>query len=212
MKLFLSSFQLGNNPDRLSGLVGPNKKVAIIMNAGDAYGDSERPKYLAGYAQDLMKIGLIGEELDLRLFFGKSDRLEQEIRKYGLIWAVGGNSFNLMRAMHLSGLKTILPKVLKDSDLVYGGFSAGACIVTPSLHGIELVDNPSEVPLNYPSEIIWNGISLVDFHIAPHFKSPHPESAAIDKVVDYFENHKMKYQALMDGEAIVINASKMEKI
>lgn len=212
MKLFLSSFQLGNFPDRLASLVGPNKKAAIIMNAGDAYGDSERPKYFASYAQDLMNIGLISEELDLRLFFGKPDRLEQELRKVGLIWSVGGNSFNLMRAMHLSGFKTILPKILRDSDLVYGGFSAGACTVTPSLHGIELVDDPSVIPSTYPAEIFWEGMSLVDFHIAPHFKSPHPESAAIDKVVAYFEDHKMKYETLSDGQAIVINGNSIEKI
>lgn len=32
------------------------------MNADDAFGDSERPKYLANYTQDLMSISLHGEE------------------------------------------------------------------------------------------------------------------------------------------------------
>ncbi len=212
MKLYLSSFQLGDHPDRLASLVGPNKKTAIIMNAGDAFGDSERPKYLAKYTQDLMSIGLIGEELDLRKFFGKSAQLEQEMRKFGLIWAVGGNSFNLLRAMHWSGFNKILPKLLQDFDLVYGGFSAGTCVVTPSLRGIELVDDPNSIPANYSPEIILDGLGLVEFHIAPHYKSPHPESAAIDKVVAYFEENRMKYETLVDGQAIIVNEKFVEKI
>ncbi len=36
MRLFLSSYKLGNKPDELLALVGNNKRTAIIMNSQDA--------------------------------------------------------------------------------------------------------------------------------------------------------------------------------
>lgn len=35
MKLYLSSFNLGNNPERLYKLFSDNRKVVVIMNAQD---------------------------------------------------------------------------------------------------------------------------------------------------------------------------------
>ncbi len=47
MKLYLSSYFFGNNPEHLVKMIGPGKKVAIIMNAADIYGNEKRPTYLA---------------------------------------------------------------------------------------------------------------------------------------------------------------------
>ena len=210
MKLYLSSMDLGDATEHLVALVGANKKAAIIMNAGDGYGDERRPAYRQAYVRGLAGLGFSGEELDLRRYFRKPDALRTELSRFGLLWVVGGNSFVLRRAMKLSGLDEILPNSLKNSDLVYGGFSAGSCMVTPSLHGIEYADDPHEVPPGYSPDVVWEGLNLVDFHIAPHFQSPHPEAAAIDQVVDYFEKHRLPYKALVDGEAIVVNGEKIE--
>jgi hypothetical protein len=46
-KLYLSSYFLGNHPDELAKLVGSNRKVGIILNAADIYGNEKRPTYLA---------------------------------------------------------------------------------------------------------------------------------------------------------------------
>ena len=37
MKLYLSSYQLGREPQRLRELVGPGARAAIIMNATDMF-------------------------------------------------------------------------------------------------------------------------------------------------------------------------------
>ena len=42
MKLYLSSYFLGNHPEELAKLIGSNKKFGIIMNAGDIYSDIKR--------------------------------------------------------------------------------------------------------------------------------------------------------------------------
>ena len=52
---------------------------------------------------------------------------------------VGGNSFLLLRAMKQSGFDKLIVPLVENDILVYAGFSAGAVLATPTLHGIELV-------------------------------------------------------------------------
>ncbi len=205
MKLYLSSYYLGNDPAKFADLFGDNKKVAIVMNAADVFGSAKRPDYLNREVASLATIGLEADELDLRDYFNDHDALVSNLKHYGGVWVVGGNSFSLRRAMHQSGFDHIVSKLVRAGEFVYGGFSAGAVAATPTLKGIELVDDPNMVPEGYDSEIIWEGLGLYGFSIAPHFKSDHPESAAIDRVVDYFESEGMPFKTLHDGEVIVVN-------
>lgn len=43
MKLYLSSYRLGNSPEKLIKLFGADKKVAVISNAMDFAYDLEMP-------------------------------------------------------------------------------------------------------------------------------------------------------------------------
>jgi dipeptidase E len=70
------------------------------------------------------------------------------------------------------------------------------------LHGIELVDNPSHVPDGYEADMLWEGLGVVPSIVAPHYRSNHPESAAIEQVVQYFIDHHLLFKALRDGEAL----------
>lgn len=205
MKLYLSSYFLGSEPAKFAELFGDNKKVAIIMNAADIYGPTQKPDYLNGEIAALGKIGLNGEELDLRNFFGDPSGVAEKLQEYGGIWAMGGNSFTLRRAMRQSGFDAVAPAMIRAGSLVYGGFSAGSVVACETLRGIELVDNPEELPEGYDAPVIWEGLGLYDKSIAPHFKSDHPESTAIDKVVAYFETNNLPYVPLRDGEVIVVN-------
>lgn len=202
MKLYLSSMEFGDNPSKLAEMLGENKHAALILNAADFYGDTGRAGYLKHFQEDLSALGVTSEELDLRNYFGKKDELENHLKKFGLLWAAGGNTFILRSAMKESGFDQLLPEILKDNVIVYGGFSAGACVVCPTLRGIELADDPNEIPPGYPATIVWDGIGLVDFHIVPHFQSSFGE---IDEVVSYYEKHKMEFRALRDGEVIIIS-------
>jgi len=204
MKLYLSSYFLGDDPTKFAELFGKNKKVAIIMNAADIFGPAKRPDYLKKEIASLAKIGLEGEELDLRDYFNDPMVLATKLQQYGGVWVMGGNSFVLRRAMYQSGFDQIAPELVLNDHLVYGGFSAGAVVATKTLEGIEIVDDPKQLPEGYDSKIIWEGLGFYDESIAPHFKSDHPESAAIDKVVTYFEEKEMSYAALHDGEVIVV--------
>lgn len=205
MKLYLSSYKLGDSPEQFTNLFGENKKVGIIMNATDVYGSEKRAEYLSREVANLAQIALQGEDLDLRNYFDQPDVLSDKLAELGGVWVMGGNSFALRRAMKASGFDTVAIPLITDNKLVYGGFSAGAVVATPSLHGIEIDDEPEVVPEGYPQEIIWEGLGLVDYSIAPHYQSDHPESPTIEKVIEYFQQNNIAYKALHDGEAIVVS-------
>jgi len=121
------------------------------------------------------------------------------------LWVTGGNSFVLRRAFKLSGLDSILKRKLGEDDFVYAGYSAGVCVLTPTLEGIHLADEPEATPEGYSGEVIWSGLNIVPFCIAPHYRSDHFESALIEKSVEYFIAHKIPFVALSDGEALLLD-------
>ena len=212
MKLYLSSYGVGNNPERLQQLIGPNKHAAVICNAQDSKSKEKRDERTKVAIQEMTGLGFTAEELDLRDYFDNSQKLEEDILKFGLVWIRGGNVFNLRRAAKYSAFDEIIKSLVKDNKIVYAGFSAGPCLVTPTLHGVEHCDPVDDIPEGYSREIIWDGLGLVDKSIAPHYKSDHYESEAIDQVIQYFKEHNMEYWAISDGQAIVIDGDKIDII
>jgi dipeptidase E len=205
MKLYLSSFRLGNKPEELLQLLDGKKRTAVIGNAQDFLPAEVRA---ASYAQEMERLGTLGLELsevDLRKYFGKSSDLREELSKFDLVWVRGGNCFVLRRAFKQSGADKIIAELVKNESVVYGGYSAGIDMLVPSLHGAELVDNPNIVPDGYDAEIIWDGLGLLPYSIAPHYKSDHPESADIDTSIAYMVDNHIPFIALRDGEAIVVD-------
>jgi len=126
------------------------------------------------------------------------------------VWVCGGNSFILRRAIAQSGFDEAITDLLAADEIVYGGFSAGACVVTPSLMGIDLCDDPEVVPEGYQEEVIWDGLGLVDYSIVPHYKSDHPESAVLDETATFLEDRGMPFKTLRDGEVIVVDGESEE--
>jgi dipeptidase E len=205
MRLYLSSFRNGNNPEALLGLLGNKRRTALIFNAQDWKSIDDRSSDLAQEIERLKSIGLEPQEIDLRNYFEKTDALREALSSFDLIWVRGGNVFVLRRAFKQSGADMLIPELLQQNDVVYGGYSAGVDIMQPHLHGIELVDDPNVVPPGYDKEIIWECLGLIPYCVAPHYKSDHPESAAVDKTVEYYINNHIPFIALHDGQAIVID-------
>jgi len=207
VKFYLSSYHLCDEPERLSALGAKNNRVAVVQNALDAYTDLERrERGLQREFADLKAIGLVAEELDLRLFFGKAAELQKYIEGFGYLWVTGGNAFVLRRAFSLSGLDSILQKKLHEDDFVYSGYSAGICVLAPTLKGIHIADEPQAMPKGYSSQIIWTGLGFIPYCIAPHYRSNHSESPLIEKSVEYFIEQKIPFVALRDGEALVLDS------
>ena len=207
MKFYLSSYKLGNEITKLKELIpADNKKTAYISNALDFSDDLERRKQ--SEQTDIEQLNEVGlndvEKIDLRDYFGKKAKLEKKLSEFGIIWVRGGNCFVLRQAMKLSGLDEILKDLLKKENILYGGYSAGVCVLAPTLKGMELVDDPNVKPYDNQKETIWDGVGILDYTIVPHYKSDHPESAKVDETVEYMEKNNIPYKPLRDGEVVII--------
>ena len=203
--MYLSSYRLGNNPETLVELIGKNKKIALIPNAIDFSNQIEkRNAKVQQEINDLNVLGLQAEEVDLRKYFKKPAELEKKLSEFGALWVRGGNTFVLRRAFKESGMDKWLLKQKDNKEFVYAGYSAGVCVLSPSLKGLEIVDDPVIIGEGYQKETIWEGLGLIDFAFAPHFESPgHPETEAVSREVEYYKKRNIKYKALHDGEVLI---------
>ena len=52
----------------------------------------------------------------------------------------------LRRALAASGADEMIADLVRADRIVYGGNSAGACVLAPSLRGLETVDEPGDDP------------------------------------------------------------------
>ncbi len=206
MKFYLSSYKLGNEVDKLKKLIpADNKKTAYIPNSLDFSDDLERRKISEqSDIEQLQALGLEVERLDLRVYFGKQDELQKKLEEFGVIWVRGGNLFVLRQAMRLSGFDNIMKDLVEKDNILYGGYSAGVCILAPTLKGIDLMDDINAKPYGDNVEIIWDGLGIIDYSIVPHYRSDHRESDQAEKVVEYMAENKIPFKTLKDGEVIII--------
>lgn len=207
MKLYLSSFRLGDHPERLVALLPPAARVAVICNSIDAEEPAVRREKVAEEITWLTELGLQPEELDLRSCTG--DDLRAQLRSYDGVWVRGGNVFVLRAVMAQSGADQILPELIRSEQIVYAGYSAGPCVLAPSLRGLELCDDADAVD----GEVVWDGLGLLDHAIVPHLDSPgHPETELLEKVAGLYVRTGVPYLPMRDGEALVIDGNDRELV
>ena len=121
MRLYLSSYRFGSAVERLTALVPPGARVAMVSNALDLVPEESRRSYARNVHDplaDLADMGFAPFDLDLRRWFGEAAGLERDLADVGLVWAVGGNAFLLRRAMAQSGLDAILILQVHDELIV----------------------------------------------------------------------------------------------
>jgi dipeptidase E len=88
----------------------------------------------------------------------------------------------------------------------YAGYSAGACVLSPTLRGLELVDDADAVRRIYGSPPMWDGLAVLEEAFVPHYQPDgHPETAAIERVVTRYRAEGTAYRALRDGQALLAN-------
>jgi len=207
LRLYLSSYRMGDRFGTLVDALGRGTKVAVVSNATDFIPDEARAAYARSVFDPIARFndhGLDAFPLDLRTFFGDAAGLETALAGVRLVWANGGNAFLLRRAMRQSGLEAILGREVPAGGLVYGGWSAGAVVAGPTLRGLELMDDPAVVAEGYDLEPIWEGLGLVDFSLVPHFGSDHPDAEAAARAAEWLAGRGMPHRTLRDGEVVVV--------
>ncbi|MBD2760220.1 Type 1 glutamine amidotransferase-like domain-containing protein [Yimella sp. cx-573] len=211
MKLYLSSYHLGHHPENFSEMVSGGRRVAVIMNASDVFGDSGREKYLQREVDDLGRFGLTASGLDLRDYFDNND-IEAELSNFEAVWVCGGNAFWLRQAMRRSKFDMAIRELVSKTALVYAGYSAGAVNAAESLKGIDLMDDPAQMPHGYSPDGRTDGLGLVNFVVVPHVESDHPESERARQAVGYLAANNFAYRAISDGQAVVVDGDRVETV
>ncbi len=208
MRLFLASAGVRGRVPELIALVGEGARAAVSANALDlVVSDAERAGWLEQELAALRENGFTAVELDLRAYFDRRGSIVERLDGLDLVWATGGNVFVLRDALRRSAADVALRARLERDALAYGGSSAGACVCAPTLAGFELIDDAHAA-----GEPIMNGLGLVPFSIAPHFRTPGEAGEAIGRLVEHLGEAAIPFRALRDGEALVVRDDAVETV
>lgn len=208
MRLYLSSFRIGDHPDRLLRLLGSEPgRIAVVANAMDSAPDDVRRAGVERETDALAELGFDPQELDLREFFDRpSGEVKAALDAFLAVWVRGGNAFMLRYAMARSGADTTLSSRLREDTIVYAGYSAGPCVLAPSLQGLELCDFPQDVTKTWGDEPVWDGLGILDHAFVPHVDSPgHFETEACGRVAEFYRANATPHRTLSDGQVLVID-------
>ena len=207
MRLFLSSYRFGADPAALLRVTGPAGPIAVIANAGDDWPAHARQSAVISEFGPLRALGFEPVEVDLRDHLGAPESLRARLSDFGAVWVRGGNTFVLRAQLARSGGDTVLIELVRSGALAYAGYSAGACVVTPTLRGVEFSDDPAEVEPTCGIPPQWDGLGLVDFAIVPHSGGSPLDDGGSDRAVEYLTRNGIEFRALTDDEAIVVNTA-----
>lgn len=199
MRLYLSSYGFGDEVDTLCDWAR-DRRLGFVPNALDYVDAEPRERSNAQRLAELRSLGIATDVLDLADYFGDPEELGKTLYGFDGVWVRGGNTFVLRKAMSLSGFDDHLRDRV-DSDFLYAGYSAGACVLAPDLRGLQQVDDPNAIPYAESSPQ-WEGLGLLDYLILPHYDSDHPESPLIAEEVKYCERHGIPFRTLRDGEVL----------
>ena len=213
MRLYLASNRTRDSHAHLLRMAGPGARVGVIANAVDDLPMASRQAYARDVYDPIAEFrdqGLDAYDLDLRAYFRRPEALLAELSRTKMVWAVGGNAFLLRRAMRQSGFDAMAPGLVWAEQLIYGGWSAGACVAAPSLRGLELMDDPAVLAEGYQPDPVWEGLGLIDAAIVPHFRSEHAEAGAAERTASWMAENRIPHRTLRDGDVLIQDGETLE--
>jgi dipeptidase E len=206
MKFYLSSLGFGNDIAKLKTLLPSQGRIGHIINAQDVSEVKHTsPNIQKKEIEQLILFGFNAEPLDLRSYFGKEEKLREKLFHLDGVWVSGGNTFVLRQAMKLSGFDIIFKELRHQHNFLYGGYSAGICVLCDSLKYVQRGDDPYFFPYKASTEVVWEGLKVFDYGLLPHYKSHRFGSSALKKDLHACIDNKWLFKVLRDGEVIIID-------
>ena len=132
---------------------------------------------------------------------------QKRLEKAHVILNEGGNTFHLNYWMRESGLKDLLPELLKTR--VYIGISAGTIVMTPSLI---LSGSEKEALKEIGEEIYEEGLGMVNFFVEPHLNNSYFPQLTFDYVEEQSKKISQTIYALDDNSAIKVDGENIEVV
>ncbi|ATG54178.1 peptidase [Brachybacterium ginsengisoli] len=203
MRMYLSSYQLGEHGERLRTMVRGDRRGLVIANALDGCADDRREADTRRQIALLAELGLTARDLDLREH--DASTIRNAVGAPDFLWIRGGNVFTLRMALARSGMDEVILEGLREDRFVYAGFSAGACVLAPSLAGLEHCD-PVGPCIAEHGGVRYDGLGVLDRPVVPHLDSPrHPETELLGEVARRYEAAGTSYWALRDGQVLIVD-------
>ncbi|MGU3434907.1 Type 1 glutamine amidotransferase-like domain-containing protein [Actinomycetes bacterium M1A6_2h] len=211
MRLFLASYRFGGHRQRFLDMVGTPGRIAVIANASDSWPAAARASSVTSELGPLRSAGFDPTELDLRDFVGRAAELADALARFPAVWVRGGNTFVLRAQLARSGGDVVLRRMLADDALVYGGYSAGACILGPTLRGIESADPPEEVKPTTGTDPQWDGLGIVSRAVVPHWQSEllDGDDAGV-RMVAALRASDVDFVTLTDEQVLIVDGDREE--
>lgn len=208
MKLYLSSTGVGKNPFELKlWMMDYGKKIALIPNAYDYIKDNYvRESIIRRDKEEIEKVGFDVSVVSLSDYFNDHKKLEEDLSGFHAFYVLGGNVFTLRKAMQLSSFDEYIKTKSEKFDYLYAGYSAGICVLAPTLNGLDIVDE--EINPYNNDKVIYDGLSIIDYTPIPHYDSSSKEWSLLDDIICYLESEKRSYKTLSDGESYVESVGK----
>ena len=203
MRLFLSSYRFGSDPARLLEVTRGPGPIAVIANAGDAWHARARGASVTSEFGPLRGLGYEPEEVDLRDHLADPGGLRARLAAFSSVWVRGGNTFVLRAQLARSGGDAVLTDLVGSGALAYAGYSAGACIATPTLRGLEFSDDPAEVIEIGAGPVLWDGLGWIDHSIVPHAGDSVLGDDGVGRTLEYLRRESIPFVALRDDDALV---------
>lgn len=134
-------------------------KLVFIPTAANTY---DNRWFITADKKEWQERGVSFVEFDL---VGKTqEEVEEVLQHADAVHVAGGNTFYLLEQVRKSGFDKVVKRRVEEG-LIYMGGSAGALLAGPTIEPAAVMDEPEEAPglTNY------NGLSLVDYIVLPHY-------------------------------------------
>jgi dipeptidase E len=194
MKLLLTSSGLSNKKisDFLLKILPKKPKECSVLVLG-LINNYSFVKYQKMAVDDLNKKGF----KDITFFNLKEKSFViNKSKKFDLIFAMGGGTFDILERVQKLGLKKIIRKMVNEGT-VYSGASAGSILAGKK---IDIAGWGSEADENTIGLKDTSGLGLTDIAVYPHFRKP------LKGEVDDFRK-KVKYPVIeiTDKQAVFVD-------
>lgn len=192
-KLFLTSTASSVVSDIVKYL--PRRRLSLVFIKTAAEVEKGDLWWLKKDRKSLVDVGFTVTDYTIT---GKTRQvIQQDLKKYDILFFSGGNTFYLLEKIQHSGCASVI-KDFVESGKIFIGSSAGSIIAGPDTYPLYRLDNVKKATHLKGYE----GLSLVDFVVFPHWGTDDFKELYLNRRLAHAYTTKHKIILLTDNQYI----------